>query len=48
MNDLIDNISPRGKVAQNEEIYHMMRSSMCEYMNIIYNFRSFYTEIMCF
>ncbi len=30
MNDLIDSISPRGKVAQNEEIYHMIwRSSVC-------------------
>ncbi len=30
MNDLIDSINPRGKVVQNEEIYHMLwRSSVC-------------------
>ncbi len=30
MNDLIDSISPRGKVVQNEEIYHIKWiSSVC-------------------
>ncbi len=31
MNDLIDSISPRGKVAQNEDIYNDMKSTvLCE------------------
>ncbi len=30
MNDLMHSITPRGKVAQNEEIYHIiLRSSVC-------------------